>query len=57
MNIKVAEDILEQLGERPYKNDGGNLTLEFTIQAADVQGTVQVFDKGLSIAFGTYPLQ
>jgi len=57
VNIKVAEDILEQLGERPYKNDGGNLTLEFTIQAADVQGTVQVFDKGLSIAFGTYPLQ
>ena len=57
VNIKVAEDILEQLGERPYKNDGGNLTLEFTIQAADVQGTVQVFDKGFSIAFGTYPLQ
>ena len=57
VNIKVAEDILEQLGERPYKNDGGNLTLEFTIQAADVQGTVQVFDKDFSIAFGTYPLQ
>ena len=35
--------------------DGGNLTLEFTIEAADVVGAAQVFSS--SFAFGTYPLQ
>ena len=35
--------------------DGGNLTLEFTIQAADVRGAAQVFSS--SFAFGTVPLQ
>ena len=34
--------------------DGGNLTLEFTIQASDVTGTAQVFSSSLSL--GTYPL-
>ena len=56
LNIKLVEDILIPLGiALPYTTDGGNLTLEFTIQAADVRGTAQVFSS--SFAFGTYPLQ
>jgi len=56
LNLKLAEDILVPLGiSLPYTTDGGNLTLEFTIQAADVRGTAQVFSS--SFAFGTYPLQ
>ena len=56
-NIKLAEDILDQLPgiTTPYITDGGNLTLEFTIQAADVVGAAQVFSS--SFAFGVYPLQ
>jgi hypothetical protein len=56
LNVKLAEDILTPLGiTTPYITDGGNLTLEFTIQAADVRGVAQVFSS--SFAFGTYPLQ
>ena len=56
LNLKLAEDILTPLGITPsYTTDGGNLTLEFTIQAGDVRGTAQVFSP--SFAFGTYPLQ
>ena len=56
LNIKLAENILTPLGiTPPYTNDGGNLTLEFTIQAADVRGVAQVFSS--SFAFGTYPMQ
>ena len=55
-NIKLAEDILTPLGiTLPYTTDGGNLTLEFTIQAADVRGAAQVFES--DFAFGTYPMQ
>jgi len=55
LNIKLAENILTPLGiTTPYITDGGNLTLEFTIQAAGVQGVAQVFSS--SLAFGTYPL-
>ena len=55
-NIKLVEDILTPLGiPTPYVTDGGNLTLEFTIQAADVRGAAQVFSS--SFAFGTVPLQ
>ena len=55
-NLKLAEDILDPLGiALPYVTDGGNLTLEFTIQAADVRGAAQVFSS--SFAFGTVPLQ
>ena len=55
-NIKLAEDILTPLGiPLPYTGDGGNLTLEFTIEAPNVQGAAQVFSSDL--AFGTYPLQ
>ena len=55
-NIKLAEDILTPLGIGiPYTTDGGNLTLELTIQAPAVQGTSQVFSSGFG--FGTYPLQ
>ena len=58
-NIRLAEDILDFVPgiTPPYTNDGGNLTLEFTIQAAAVRGTAQVFDRSLTLAFGTYPLQ
>ena len=56
LNVKLVENILAPLGiTLPYTTDGGNLTLEFTIQAADVRGTAQVFSS--SFAFGTYPLQ
>ena len=55
-NLKVAEDILAPAGiTTPYMNDGGNLTLEFTVQAPRVRGAAQVFSP--NFAFGTYPLQ
>ncbi len=54
-NIKLAEHILTPLGiPLPYTDDGGNLIVQFTIQAPNVRGTAQVFNG--SIAFGTYPL-
>ena len=56
LNLKLVEDILIPLGiALPYTTDGGNLTLEFTIQAVDVRGAAQVFSS--DFAFGTYPLQ
>ena len=56
INIKLAEDILTPLGiTLPYTENDGDLTLEFTIGAADVRGTTQVFSS--SLAFGTNPLQ
>ncbi len=56
LNVKLAEDILTPLGiTTPYTSDGGNLTLNFTIQAADARGVAQVFSS--SFAFGTNPLQ
>jgi hypothetical protein len=59
LNIKLAEDILNFVPgiTTPYTNNGGNLTLEFTIGAAGVRGAAQVFDNSLTLAFGTYPLQ
>ena len=57
LNLRL-EDILDDLLiPRPYETDAGNLTLEFTIGAADVIGAAQVFDNSQSLAFGTYPLQ
>jgi hypothetical protein len=54
-NIKIAEEILSALGlPLPYVADGGNLTVEFTIEAKSVQGVAQVFSSNL--AFGTYPM-
>jgi len=54
-NIKIAEDILSALGLLlPYIADGGNLTVEFTVEAKSVQGVAQVFSSNL--AFGTYPM-
>jgi len=56
VNLKLVEDILTPLGiSTPYTDGGGNLTLEFTIGAANVRGVAQVFSS--SLAFGTYPLQ
>ena len=58
LNLKLAEDVLIPLGiPTPYTTDGGNLTLEFTIQAADVVGAAQVFNNSLTLAFGTYPME
>jgi hypothetical protein len=55
-NIKLAEDILTPLGiALPYTDNGGNLTVELTIEAENIQAVGQVFSSGL--AFGTYPLQ
>jgi len=55
-NIKIAEDILLEVGiPLPYTANGGNLTVEFTVGAQNVQGVAQVFSG--SFAFGTYPLQ
>ena len=56
LNLKLAEGILDFVPgiTPPYTTDGGNLTLEFTIQAADVRGAAQVFS--FSFAFGTYTL-
>ena len=52
----MVEDILTPLGiTTPYTTDGGNLTLDFTIQAADARGVAQVFSS--SFAFGTHALQ
>ena len=55
-NIRIAEDILAFSGiALPYTDDGGNLMLEFTIEAPDVRGVAQVFSS--DFAFGTYPMQ
>ena len=55
-NIRIAEDILAFSGiALPYTDDGGNLMLEFTIEAPDVRGVAQVFSSNM--AFGTYVLQ
>ncbi len=53
--IKI-EDALSPLGILPYKENGGNLTLEFTIDVPGVRGTAQVFNNSQTLAFGTYPL-
>ena len=56
LNVKLVEDVLNPLGmPMPYGDDGGNLTLEFKIEAPGVQGAAQVFSSNL--AYGTYPLQ
>ena len=56
LNLRLVEDILTPLGiTTPYTTDGGNLTLDFTIQAADARGVTQVFSS--SFAFGTHALQ
>ena len=62
LNVKLAQDVLNPLGTPgPYKEDGGNLIVEFTIEAPNVQGSGQVFakgqGKGKKVAYGTYPLQ
>ncbi len=56
LNVKLAEDVLAPLGIAfPYIGDGGNLTVELTIQAPNVRGTAQVFSG--TFGFGTYPLE
>ncbi len=62
LNVRLAQDVLNPLGTPgPYKEDGGNLIVEFTIEAPNVQGSGQVFakgqGKGKKLAYGTYPLQ
>ncbi len=56
--VKLAEDILEPLGiQGPYMENDGNLTLEFTIEAPGIRGATQVFNRGVTLGFGTYPMQ
>jgi internalin A len=59
LTIKLAEDILDFVPgiTTPYKDNAGNLTLEFTIGVPKVQGTAQVFDNSLTVSFGTYALR
>ena len=57
LNIKLEDILDELLIPRPYETDNGNLSLEFTILAAGVRGTAQVFNNSLTLAFGTYTLQ
>jgi len=53
-----VEEVLSALGvPLPYGENGGNLTLEFTVGGDNVSGIAQVFDNSLTLAFGTYPLQ
>ncbi len=55
-NINIAEDVLGGLGiPLPYTIDGGNLVVEFTVEADNVTGDAQVFSD--TFGFGTYPLQ
>ena len=57
-NIKLAEDILAPLGiPLHYTDDEGNLTVELTIDAPGVRGATQVFDRGVTLGFGTYLMQ
>ena len=37
--------------------NGGNVTLEFTIEALGVRGATHVFDPDVTVVFGTYPMQ
>ncbi len=56
--VKVAEDILASLGiQLPYTDNGGNLTVELTIDAPGVRGAAQVFDNSLTFTFGTHPMK
>ena len=57
LNIRLEDILDELLIPRPYEDAAGNLTLEFTIGAADVIGAAQVFNNSLTLAFGTYLLQ
>ena len=53
-NINIAEDILAEADiPLPYIEDGGNLVVEFTVEADNVRGNAQVFSD--SFGFGTYP--
>ena len=45
-----------QMTELPYTADGGNLVLEITIDANNIAGTAQVFQRDLS-SFGIYQLK
>ena len=58
-NIKLAEDILANISgiASPYVADGGNLVVEFTIEASQVTGVGVVFHPTTLVSFGLYPLQ
>jgi len=56
-NIRL-EDIFVSIGlPAPYDENGGNITLEFTVGADNVRGSAQVFSDSFTLAFGIYPLQ
>ncbi|PYV07513.1 MAG: hypothetical protein DMG07_28580 [Acidobacteria bacterium] len=55
MNVRIKEDILEPLGlPTPFEDNGGNLTLEVTIEALGCSGFTQTFSS--TVAYGTTPL-
>ena len=55
MNVRIKEDILEPLGlPTPFPDNGGNLTLEVTIEALGCSGFTQTFSS--TVAYGTTPL-
>jgi hypothetical protein len=57
INLRLAEDILTPAGVTlPYTADGGNLFVEFTIQANNVSGVSQTFVNGGVHYFGVYNL-
>ena len=56
--VKLGEDILEPLNiGMPYMENDGNVTLEFTVEAPGVRGSTQVFNRGVTLGFGTFPMQ
>jgi len=59
MNIKLAEDVLANISglASPYVTDGGNVVVEFTVEASQVTGVGVVFNPTTLVSFGLYPLQ
>ena len=59
MNIKLAEDVLANISglASPYVTDGGNVVVEFTVEASQVTGVAVVFNPTTLVSFGLYPLQ
>ncbi len=56
INLSIDQDLVTVMElQQGALGDGGNLSVEFTIEAPNVQGVAQVFSP--EVAFGVYPLQ
>ena len=54
-NVRLAEDVLTPAGiPLPYTADGGNLSVEITIEALNCSGIAQSFSSTFS--YGTFPM-